>query len=172
MSGDTCHMSGVTCQVSDFSCQVSFFFFFFFSSFFFRKKWWSWSVEGLVSTGPTPSSLDTNPNLLSEKGCTFWLVVFLSEFLVIQESFFTVWSWTGTRIFFFNSVKDVYVFLLYIKETTYSLIYYREMFRALYLWVIPLVFKLFMFPEQYFWYTCFISILHSLQKKLYSELIN
>ena len=38
----TCHMSRVICHVSQ---------------FFFWTKWWSLLVEGLLSTGPTPSSL-------------------------------------------------------------------------------------------------------------------
>ena len=44
-----CHVSGVTCQVSHVRCH------FFFS--FFLTKWWSFLGEGLLSTGPTPSSL-------------------------------------------------------------------------------------------------------------------
>ena len=47
----TCHMSWVTCHVSHVKCCV-----FFFVSF---TKWWSLSVEGLLSTGCTPSSLFT-----------------------------------------------------------------------------------------------------------------
>ena len=43
----TCHMSRVTCHMSRVKC----FFFVFFT------KWWSLSVEGLLSTGPTLSSL-------------------------------------------------------------------------------------------------------------------
>ena len=45
MSRVTCHMSRVTCN-----------FFFLLKKF---TKWWSYSVEGLLSTGPTPSSLLT-----------------------------------------------------------------------------------------------------------------
>ena len=57
----TCHVSRVTCHVSHVTCHVSqLFFVFVFLSFFFiekkLKKWWSLSVEGLLSTGPTPSS--------------------------------------------------------------------------------------------------------------------
>ena len=43
-----CHMSCVTCHVSHVTCNIFFYFFF--------TKWWSLSVEGLLSTGPTPSS--------------------------------------------------------------------------------------------------------------------
>ena len=56
-----CHMSRVMCHMSRVTCHMSRFFsrffllFFFFS--FFQTKWWSLSVEGLLSTGPTPSSL-------------------------------------------------------------------------------------------------------------------
>ena len=51
-----CHMSRVmTCHVSRVTCN----FFSFFLLLFFRTKWWSLLVEGLLSTGPTPSSLLT-----------------------------------------------------------------------------------------------------------------
>ena len=42
----TCHVSHVTCHVSHVMCH------------FFWTKWWSLSVEGLLSTGPTPSSFE------------------------------------------------------------------------------------------------------------------
>ena len=51
----TCHMSRVTCHVSRVTCHMSRVTCHFFS-LFFRTKWWSLSVEGLLSTGPTPSS--------------------------------------------------------------------------------------------------------------------
>ena len=54
MSHVTCHMSGVTCQVSGVRCQVSCVTYQIF--FLLRTKWWSFSVEGLLSTEPTPSS--------------------------------------------------------------------------------------------------------------------
>ena len=47
----TCHVSHVTCYMSRVTCHVSH------VTFFFFIKWWSLSVEGLLSTGPTPSSL-------------------------------------------------------------------------------------------------------------------
>jgi hypothetical protein len=54
MSRATCHdVSRVTCHVSHVTCHVSHVIFF---PSFFRTKWWSLSVEGLLSTGPTPSS--------------------------------------------------------------------------------------------------------------------
>ena len=49
-----CHMSRVTCHVSHVTCNVSHVILF----NFFRTKWGSLSVEGLLSTGPTPSSLN------------------------------------------------------------------------------------------------------------------
>ena len=55
----TCHVSHVTCHMSNvIFFLIYFFFFFFFLSFFlsFRTKWRSLSGEGLLSTGPTPSS--------------------------------------------------------------------------------------------------------------------
>ena len=45
MSHVTCRMAHVTCHMSRVTCN------------FFLTKWWSSSVEGLLSTGPTPSSL-------------------------------------------------------------------------------------------------------------------
>ena len=59
MSHVTCHVSRVTCYVSHFTCHMShsmchmsqFYFF-----IFFRTKCWSLAGEGLLSTGPTPSS--------------------------------------------------------------------------------------------------------------------
>ena len=50
MSCVTYHLSCVTCHVSHVTHHFSFF-------SFFWTKWWSLSVEGLLSTGPTPSSL-------------------------------------------------------------------------------------------------------------------
>ena len=55
MLGVRCHVSGVTCH----------FFFFFFSSSFFFTKWRSLSGEGLLSTGPTPSSLSLSLTWMS-----------------------------------------------------------------------------------------------------------
>ena len=46
MSGIPCHASHVTCHLSHFT----------FFSFFLFFKWWSLLVEGLLSTGLTPSS--------------------------------------------------------------------------------------------------------------------
>ena len=45
----TCQVSGVMCQVSSVRCQII-------KKKKKMKKWWSSSVEGLLSTGPTPSS--------------------------------------------------------------------------------------------------------------------
>ena len=43
-----CHVLHVTCHMSRVTCHIF---------FFFWTKWWSLSVEGLLSTRPTPSSL-------------------------------------------------------------------------------------------------------------------
>ena len=45
---DPCNMSHVTCHMTEKNIYI-----WFFSSF---SKWWSYLVEGLFSTGPTPSS--------------------------------------------------------------------------------------------------------------------
>ena len=51
----TCHMSRVTCHLSHDMCQMSHFYLFYI--YFFFTKWRSLSLEGLLSTGPTLSSL-------------------------------------------------------------------------------------------------------------------
>ena len=52
MSHDTCRMSRVTCHVSRFTCHVSNV-----TCHIFFIKGWSLLVDGLLSTGPNPSSL-------------------------------------------------------------------------------------------------------------------
>ena len=47
----TCHISGITCYVSGVRCQYCF------HSFFFLQKKCSQLVQGLLSMGPSPSSL-------------------------------------------------------------------------------------------------------------------
>ena len=54
MSGVTCQVSCVTCHVSCVACHVSDITFF---SSFSQTKWLSLLVEGLLLTGPNPSSL-------------------------------------------------------------------------------------------------------------------
>ena len=49
MSHVTCHVSHITCHTSRVRCHMSHF-------LLLLIKWWSLSVEGLLSTGPTPSS--------------------------------------------------------------------------------------------------------------------
>ena len=52
MSHVTCHVSRVTYHVSHVTCHISH------DPFLsFWTMWWSLSMEGLLSTGPTPSSL-------------------------------------------------------------------------------------------------------------------
>ena len=60
-----CHVSGVRFHLWSVKCHLSHVKIFFFTLkkywFFFGHKqnltkWWSWSVEGLLSTGPNPSS--------------------------------------------------------------------------------------------------------------------
>ena len=62
-----CHVSCVTCYLLRVTYQSTFFkpFFYnkkeediFFPSLKNFTKWWSWLMEGLLSTGPTPSSLN------------------------------------------------------------------------------------------------------------------
>ena len=56
-----CHVSRVTCHVSHVTCQMALF------CFFNRTKWWNYSVEGLLSTGPTPSSFHSVSTRISQK---------------------------------------------------------------------------------------------------------
>ena len=56
ITGVTYHVSGVACHVSGVTCQVILIFLNLKKKKIIRKKWWSGSVEGLLSTGPTPSS--------------------------------------------------------------------------------------------------------------------
>ena len=72
-----CHMSHVTCQVSHvtFCC-----------SSFLRTNWWSFSVEGMLSTGPTPSSL-----------------ISIAPYMLI---IFSVYNVHSTAIFAFWQVKS------------------------------------------------------------------
>ena len=51
----TCHVSCVFCHMSRVTCHISPFFLL----LLFWTKWWSLLVEGLLSTGHTPSSLLT-----------------------------------------------------------------------------------------------------------------
>ena len=64
----TCRMSHVTCPMSHVTCHMSLFFL-----LFFWTKWWSLLVEGLVSTGPTPSSLETLPS--SKRATWNWFLI-------------------------------------------------------------------------------------------------
>ena len=52
----TCHASCVTCHMSHVMCHVSHVKYHNYY-YFFVTKWWSLSVEGVLSTGPTRSSL-------------------------------------------------------------------------------------------------------------------
>ena len=60
----TCHVSHVTCHMSHVTCHVSHVTFFLL--LFFCTIWWSLSVEGLLSTGPTPSSFGLCHSLLMD----------------------------------------------------------------------------------------------------------
>ena len=64
MSYVMCHVSRVTCHVSHVTCHMSHFLSFF---LFFRTKWWSLSLEGLLSTGPTPSSFSRDMEVRREE---------------------------------------------------------------------------------------------------------
>ena len=75
MSHVTCHKSHVTCHVSHVTCHMS----------FFWTNWWILWVEGLLSTGPTPSSFqvfdlkDLNSHLIFVQGCPTVSLCFYSQ---------------------------------------------------------------------------------------------
>ena len=56
------HMSCVTCHVLPVTCHLSHVIFLFVYPLKNWTKWWSWTVEGLLSTVPTPSSFFNNSN--------------------------------------------------------------------------------------------------------------
>ena len=79
----TCQVSGVRCQFSRVTCQMSHvIYFFFFNFFLLRTIWWSFLVEGLLSTGPTLSSLQATMvwNAINER--SFLLLLMLLSALV------------------------------------------------------------------------------------------
>ena len=82
VSGVRYQVSGVRCQVSGVWCQVSGVRFFsqFFCCFYSSIKWWNYSVEDLLSTGPTPSSYFSRPDIASVcyKPCYLVWFIFIS----------------------------------------------------------------------------------------------
>ena len=70
----TCLLSYVTCHVSHLMCHISGVLF----SFFFTK-WWSYSVEGLLSTKPTPSSFDIKFKRICCKYHSKWTDLWMSR---------------------------------------------------------------------------------------------
>ena len=76
----TCHMSHVTCHVSHVTCHLSNVTF-----FFVRTKWWSLLVEGLLSIGPTTSSLISSTRrpkkMVSSHSNIFCCTIFILKLL-------------------------------------------------------------------------------------------
>ena len=120
----TCHVSHVTCTVS----HVTFF------SFFFMTKCWSLSVEGLLSTGPTPSSL-LYLTTLGDSGSITHVPFFLVK--MWKCGFKCIWiiCWA-----FGSNVKDVFN----LKQALFSKI-----------WVKIKLFCYFSVPAQCSTKTCF-----------------
>ena len=100
MSHVMCHMSHVTCHVSHVTCHLS----------QLKKKkwtkWWSLWVEGLLSTGHTPSSFTTAQCILPEYifptifSCK-WLITCYKHSLIYSWGFYvidvmTCDTWHGT----------------------------------------------------------------------------
>ena len=73
----TCHVSCVTCHVSHVTCQASCVTFHMshviFFLLLFRTKWWSLLVEGLLSAGPTLSSLMTKISYYDHTKTPCWV---------------------------------------------------------------------------------------------------
>ena len=80
MSHVTCHMSRVMSHVSRVTCHMSLFFY-----SFSLTKWWSFLVEGLLSTGPTPSSFQ-------KKYCDLLFYVSFTKFTGPAKLFLWWWS--------------------------------------------------------------------------------
>ena len=92
----TCHMSHVTCHLSHVTCQQK--------KVSLRIKLLSLLMEGLLSTGPSPSSLSLTRHyfgkmfwLVSTCGCLFCLLYFPSTFY---------WTSTDSVSAWFHSVED------------------------------------------------------------------
>ena len=54
----TCHVSCITYLVLRVRCHHFIYFILFYFIIFFWTNWWSYPVEGLLTMGPTPSSLN------------------------------------------------------------------------------------------------------------------
>ena len=88
----TCHVSRVTCHVSHVTCHVSRVTCFFFC--FFWIKWSSLSVEGLLSTGPTPSSFISYIVIGSFNGLlTSFNIAKGSHIFQIYMFLENIWNW-------------------------------------------------------------------------------
>ena len=88
-----CQVSGVRCQVLRVRCHVSGVTCHFFSSIFFWTTWWGYSVEGLLSTGPTPSSLQSDEasrwRVCYQRGLprlVYWQIYLFGNIFVYIES--------------------------------------------------------------------------------------
>ena len=92
MSHVMCHVSHVTCHVSHVTCHVLLVTF-----FLFLTKLWSLSVEGLLSTGPTPSSFLMFWNILEGFLGFFWDMLGCSEmFWDVLRCFGVFWDVLGS----------------------------------------------------------------------------
>ena len=72
MSHVICHVPCVTCHMSCVTCHMSHFFF---------TKWWLLLVEGLLSMGPTPSSL-----LTARLNSLLWVAIFFLVSKINEDS--------------------------------------------------------------------------------------
>ena len=101
-----CLVSRVTCHVSHVTCNVSHVTIF----FLFLTKWLSLSVEGLISTGPTPSSFQFNPYFPILLFCQvvyksfiqavvqvniFFFFFFLAIYLCVHDAHYIFFSTSG-----------------------------------------------------------------------------
>ena len=92
MSHVTCHMSHVTCHMSCVRCHVSHVTFFWGGG---GTKWWSSSVEGLLSTGPTPSSCFTS--IIHKKVYKIsWSWLYFG--LILASPWLTRWYWLNLYV--------------------------------------------------------------------------
>ena len=111
----TCHVSHVTCHMPRVTCHVSHLFL-----FFFLTKWWSLLVEGLLSTGLTPSSFLTNKQFCH----IFFLEIFVKAKKKLLSHNLVVKIFLVKSIYFvitkslwnFLCLKKVFVTILFLSQ--------------------------------------------------------
>ena len=117
-----CHMnlSHFTCNVSHVTCHVSlilvlFCFLFIFFIYFFLTKWWSHLLEGLLSTGLTPSSSFGNTT------DTSYLIVKVRNSTLTNPHFHLIWIALLPRL-----IHLYYHGIFVVRQADSLLLYYNK----------------------------------------------